>query len=192
MIPLNIPFLIVATIFAIGSVAYVIYEILTTKKPRLVPSPEPAIIPEPIPEPEPIPVPIVIPEIVDHIDAIEADEMLADSAAMELADFEEGGCDGKQGIINIGVISMVFEPDSVVTIAALKELGLIHKKVQRIKILADGVLDKPLTVKAESYSVQAIKMIELTGGKVIILRSPKEMERLRKLREQQQQTQPTD
>ena len=39
----------------------------------------------------------------------------------------------------------------------------------RVKILADGILNKPLTIKAESYSVQAIKMIELTGGTVIIL-----------------------
>ena len=112
--------------------------------------------------------------------------------AMELADYEEGGCDGKQGIINIGTISSIFEPGALITIAELKALGLINKKVRRIKVLADGVLDKPLTIKAEAYSVQAIKMIELTGGKVIILRSPKEMERLRLLREQQQQTQPTD
>lgn len=194
MSPLTIPFLIVATIFAICSVAYVIYEILTRKKLKFVPSPEPEIVPEPIPEPipEPVPVPIVIPEIVEHIDAVEADELLADNLAMELADFEEGGCDGKQGIINIGTISSIFEPGALITIAELKALGLINKKVRRIKVLADGVLDKPLTIKAEAYSVQAIKMIELTGGKVIILRSPKEMERLRLLREQQQQTQHTD
>ena len=194
MSPLTIPFLIVATIFAICSVAYVIYEILTRKKLKFVPSPEPEIVPEPIPEPipEPVFVPVVIPEIVEHIDAVEADELLADNVAMELADFEEGGCDGKQGIINIGTISSIFEPGALITIAELKALGLINKKVRRIKILADGVLDKPLTIKAEAYSVQAIKMIELTGGKVIILRSPKEMERLRLLREQQQQTQPTD
>ena len=194
MSPLTIPFLIVATIFAICSVAYVIYEILTRKKLKFVPSPEPEIVPEPIPEPipEPVPVPVVIPEIVEHIDAVEADELLADNVAMELADFEEGGCDGKQGIINIGTISSIFEPGALITIAELKALGLINKKVRRIKVLADGVLDKPLTIKAEAYSVQAIKMIELTGGKVIILRSPKEMERLRLLREQQQQTQPTD
>ena len=194
MSPLTIPFLIVATIFAICSVAYVIYEILTRKKLKFEPSPEPEIVPEPIPEPipEPVFVPVVIPEIVEHIDAVEADELLADNVAMELADFEEGGCDGKQGIINIGTISSIFEPGALITIAELKALGLINKKVRRIKILADGVLDKPLTIKAEAYSVQAIKMIELTGGKVIILRSPKEMERLRLLREQQQQTQPTD
>ena len=194
MSPLTIPFLIVATIFAICSVAYVIYEILTRKKLKFVPSPEPEIVPEPIPEPipEPVFVPVVIPEIVEHIDAVEADELLADNVAMELADYEEGGCDGKQGIINIGTISSIFEPGALITIAELKALGLINKKVRRIKVLADGVLDKPLTIKAEAYSVQAIKMIELTGGKVIILRSPKEMERLRLLREQQQQTQPTD
>lgn len=188
MSPLTIPFLIVATIFAICSVAYVIYEILMRKKPKFVPSPEPEIVPEPIPEPipEPVFVPVVIPEIVEHIDAVEADELLADNLAMELADYEEGGCDGKQGIINIGTISSIFEPGALITIAELKALGLINKKVRRIKVLADGVLDKPLTIKAEAYSVQAIKMIELTGGKVIILRSPKEMERLRLLREQAQ------
>ena len=188
MSPLTIPFLIVATIFAICSIAYVIYEILTRKKLKFVPTPEPEIVPEPIPEPipEPVPVPVVIPEIVQHIDAVEADELLADNVAMELADYEEGGCDGKQGIINIGTISSIFEPGVLITIAELKALGLINKKVRRIKILADGVLDKPLTIKAEAYSVQAIKMIELTGGKVIILRSPKEMERLRLLREQAQ------
>ncbi len=193
MNPLIIIFLIVATVFAFGSSGYVVWDVVASKKVKREPEPEPTPIPEPEPIPEPIPVPVpvpvVIPEIVEHIDAVGADEMLADNDAMELADYEEGGNDGKQGIINIGAISAVFEPDAVVTIAALKELGLISKKVQRIKILADGILDKPLTVKAEAYSVQAIKMIELTGGKVIILRSPKEMERLQKLREQ---TQPID
>ena len=39
-----------------------------------------------------------------------------------------------------------------------------------MKILADGMLNKPLIIKSESYSIQAIKMIELTGGTVIILK----------------------
>lgn len=182
---LIIIFLIVATIFALGSLLYIVLEILISRRVRHYPTAEePAPVPTPEPEPTPEPTPVVIPEIVEHIDAVEADAMLPDAVAIELADLEEGGCDGRQGIINIGTISAIFEPDAVVTIAALKELGLINKKVKRIKILADGVLDKPLTVKAEAYSVQAIKMIELTGGRVIILRSPKEMERLRRLREQ--------
>ena len=175
MSPLTIPFLIVATIFAICSVLYVIYEILTTKKPKYVPSPEPilepVIIPEPIPEPEPVPVFVpVVPEIVEHIDAEEADAMLSDDLAMKGANYESGAGHGKQGIINIGVIDVHFEANDIVTMAALKQKGLIPKNVGRIKILADGILEKPLTIKAESYSLQAIKMIELTGGTVIILR----------------------
>ena len=58
----------------------------------------------------------------------------------------------------------------VITLAVLKEKGLISSKVGRMKVLADGMLNKPLTIKSESYSIQAIKMIELTGGTVIILR----------------------
>ena len=53
----------------------------------------------------------------------------------------------------------------------LKEKKLIPAKTMRIKILADGHLKKPLTIKANYYSIQAIKMIELTGGKVIVLKT---------------------
>ena len=56
------------------------------------------------------------------------------------------------------------------TKVVLKAKKLIPKDIKRIKVLADGVLSKPLTIKANSYSVQAIKMIELTGGTVIMHR----------------------
>ena len=165
-------FLIVATIFSIATLVYVVIDLileLRHKKkseeeeeeeeeaPLIVNAP-PAVEPE------------VMPEIVDHIDAEEADTMISDELAMENADYEEGAGHGKQGIINIGDIDKAFEPNSVITLAVLKEKGLIPKKVGRMKVLADGILNKPLTVKSESYSVQAIKMIELTGGKVIILK----------------------
>jgi ribosomal protein L15 len=52
----------------------------------------------------------------------------------------------------------------------LKAKKLVPAKTRRLKILAHGILSKPLTVKANSYSVQAIKMIELTGGTVVIRR----------------------
>ena len=63
-----------------------------------------------------------------------------------------------------------FNANDVVTLAVLKEKGLISPKIGKMKILADGILNKPLIVKSESYSIQAIKMIELTGGKVVILK----------------------
>lgn len=168
-------FLIIADILAIFSIVYVILDLLLGKRKKeeheeqemiVVPVVTPVVAPEP--EPEPVVVPVVIP-IVDHVDAEEADELISDEVAMETARYEWPAGKGKQGIINIGDLDKLFEPNSVITLAVLKELGLMPKKVKRIKILADGVLTKPLTIKAENYSVQAIKMIELTGGTVIIL-----------------------
>ena len=95
--------------------------------------------------------------------------MISDSLAMQTANYESGAGHGQQGIINIGVLDRNFNAHDVITLSILKEKGLISPKVGRMKVLADGILNKPLTVKSESYSIQAIKMIELTGGTVIIL-----------------------
>ena len=42
----------------------------------------------------------------------------------------------------------------------------------RIEIPAVGTLDKPLTVKADAFSLGAVKMITLTGGQAIELKEP--------------------
>ena len=166
-------FLIIADILAIFSIVYVILDVIFGRKKKEEHEEQemivvPVVAPVVAPEPEPVVVPVVIP-IVDHVDAEEADELLSDEVAMETVKYEWPAGKGKQGIINIGDLDKLFEPNSVITLPLLKELGLMPKKVKRIKILADGVLTKPLTIKAENYSVQAIKMIELTGGTVIIL-----------------------
>lgn len=116
-----------------------------------------------------IKIPIEIPH-AEHIDAEEADVLLPDETAMELAVTESGAGTGRRATINIGVIDRHFDTGELVTLATLKEKGLITKSAGRLKVLAHGILNKPLTVKAESFSVQAIKMIELTGGTVIILK----------------------
>ena len=179
MNPLIIIYMIVSIIFAIGSLVYVAGDIVVeiiakAMNGRVVPKveePEPLMVePEPIPEPEPEPIPEPEPEIVEHIDAEEADALMTDGDAMKKANYESGAGSGKQGIINIGLIDAHFEAGDLVTLAILKEKGLMSKKIGRMKILADGVLNKPLIIKSESYSVQAIKMIELTGGTVIILK----------------------
>ena len=169
-------FLIVATIFAIATLIYVVIDLLLDrKKPEPEPKPEPA--PEPVVEEVPVPVVVpvveVMPEIVEQIVAEEADEMISDELALKTANYEEGAGQGKQGIINIGVLDQHFNANDVITLAELKKRKLISPKVGKMKILADGVLTKPLITKAESYSIQAIKMIELTGGTVIILKEPK-------------------
>ena len=128
-----------------------------------------AVTPVPVPPPAPVAVE-VMPEVVAHIDAEEADEMISDALAMETACYEYGAGTGKEGIINLGDIDKAFNANDVITLAVLKERGMIPRKAGRMKILADGVLTKPFTVRSEKYSVQAIKMIELTGGTVIILK----------------------
>lgn len=163
-------FMIIATIFALGTLGYVavdvILEMRNKEEPKEEKKEEPVVVAAPVVEAEPE----VMPEIVEHIDAEEADAMISDSLAMKTANYESGAGHGQQDIINIGVLDQNFEAHDVITLAVLKEKGLISKKAGRMKVLADGGLNKPLTVKSESYSIQAIKMIELTGGTVIILK----------------------
>ena len=163
-------FMVIASIFAIGTLGYVtvdiVLEIRNKDKPEEEKKEEPVVVAAPIVDAAPE----VMPEFVEHIDAEEADAMISDSLAMKTANYESGAGHGQQGIINIGVLDANFNEHDVITLAVLKEKGLMSKKVGRMKVLADGMLNKPLTIKSESYSIQAIKMIELTGGTVIILR----------------------
>jgi len=176
-------FIVIAAIFALALLGVVITDIVREMRKkkaeetkREAPFVEEAPLAETASAAAAVPVvvedavPEVMPEIVEHIDAEEADAMISDDLAMRSAGYERGAGSGQQGIINIGVIDDNFDAGAVITLQALKEKGLISQIVGRLKVLADGVLDKPLTVKAESYSIQAIKMIELTGGTVVILK----------------------
>ena len=49
-------------------------------------------------------------------------------------------------------------------IDALKKLGLVSKKADRIKVLDRGTMTKKVTVVADKFSIQAVKMIGLAGG----------------------------
>jgi large subunit ribosomal protein L15 len=62
-----------------------------------------------------------------------------------------------------------FAADSVVDEAALKEAGLVGVKTQRIKLLAQGEITVPLTIKVQAVSAQARERIEAAGGRVEVL-----------------------
>lgn len=175
---LYIIFAIVSAIVAIGVLADTSVEVISEKKrngakaeksreekckEQNVPSATPAVE-----ETEPMPAEIM-PEAVEEIDVEAADMLISDELAMSAVSYERGAGNGLRGIVNIGSIDGAFEKDSVVTVEALREKGLLAPNVKRVKILADGILHKPLTVKAEAFSVRAIKMIELTGGTAVIL-----------------------
>ena len=110
----------------------------------------------------------------------EAQTALSDEAAAELIEHETHGMlddedqpaaelprGAKRGIVNIDTLSKSFEADDTVTLEALIEKGIVPKKVGFVKVLARGILDKPLTVEAQDFSIDAVKMIVLTGGKAV-------------------------
>jgi large subunit ribosomal protein L15 len=59
-----------------------------------------------------------------------------------------------------------FKSGSTVTPDDLLKTGIIKSLAKPIKILADGAIDHPLTVKANKFSTSAKAKIEAAGGKV--------------------------
>lgn len=62
-----------------------------------------------------------------------------------------------------------FAADSVVDEAALKAAGLVDAKIRKIKLLAQGEVTVPLTVKVQAVSAQAKERIEAAGGRVEVV-----------------------
>jgi large subunit ribosomal protein L15 len=74
------------------------------------------------------------------------------------------------GVLNVGDLSKSVSED-VVDITSLKELGLVPKRYRLLKILGDGEIKKPLTVRAHAVSETAKKKIETAGGRIEIIKS---------------------
>lgn len=62
-----------------------------------------------------------------------------------------------------------FEDGTVVTPALLKEVGLVRKELNGVKILGNGELTKKLNVTAAIFSKSAVEAIEKAGGKAEVL-----------------------
>ncbi|MDE7439929.1 MAG: uL15 family ribosomal protein [Clostridia bacterium] len=107
-------------------------------------------------------------ELRESVTAQEVDTLMEDDVAESLIEKSEVKTDRtKQGIINIDTLSQNFKSGEVVTLDEIKKRIKGFSKTTYIKVLARGTLDKALTVEADSFSIQAVKMIVLTGGKVI-------------------------
>jgi len=70
-------------------------------------------------------------------------------------------------IVNLASLTE-FEAGSEVTPDTLRERGLIRHRGQ-VKVLAEGDLDKALTVKAHAFSASAKEKIEKAGGTVEVI-----------------------
>jgi large subunit ribosomal protein L15 len=62
-----------------------------------------------------------------------------------------------------------FAADAVVSPESLAEKGIIKKMDERVKILAEGDLTHPLTIKAHGFSAAAKAKIEAAGGTAVVI-----------------------
>ena len=69
----------------------------------------------------------------------------------------------KYAVINITQLNK-FNDGDVVTPATLVEKGIVKKELAGIKVLANGKLEKKVTVKAHRFSSAAVTKIEELGG----------------------------
>jgi large subunit ribosomal protein L15 len=70
-------------------------------------------------------------------------------------------------IVNVASLAD-FDAGSEVTPESLRERGMIRRR-GRVKVLAEGDLDKALTVKAHAFSASAKAKIEKAGGTVEVV-----------------------
>lgn len=71
-------------------------------------------------------------------------------------------------VVNLGSLKSI-KTAEVITPQELFDHGLVRSAFNEIKILADGELTRPVTIKAHAFSKNAKDKIEKTGGKVEII-----------------------
>lgn len=72
-------------------------------------------------------------------------------------------------IVNIRDLVKKFKENEEITPEKLLEVGLVKKKKQPIKILAEGDISFPLQIKIHKISQQARAKIEAAGGRVEVI-----------------------
>ncbi len=105
----------------------------------------------------------------DVVTAAEVDELMQDDIAVALIEETDEISDRtKTDIVNIDTLSKNFADGETVTLEEIKKrIPAVSKRATFIKVLARGSLDKKLVVIADSFSIEAAKMILLTGGNAI-------------------------
>lgn len=108
----------------------------------------------------------------DELDEISASDvgsyMADDRAKLRVQEGNEVSDRTKSGIVNVDTLGKFFNEGEKVTVAEIKRrVSYFPKNVTYIKVLARGKLDKPLIVVADDFSLEAVKMIVLTGGRAI-------------------------
>ena len=70
--------------------------------------------------------------------------------------------------VNVSELN-VFDDNTVVTPALLKEKRIINKELDGVKVLGNGELEKKLTIQANKFSKSALEKIEKAGSKAEVI-----------------------
>ena len=114
--------------------------------------------------------------VTDRVSVNEAEILISDATAKQLvalaeeAEEQPRAARAKRSYVNLDTVSANFREGEKVDLAALQAKGLVDKKATAYKVLARGSLDKSLTIEANAFSLPAVKMIALTGGRVVKIR----------------------
>jgi len=72
--------------------------------------------------------------------------------------------------VNVELLNALFQPNDLVDESTLRAKGLVKgRHPDGVKILGDGLLNKPLMVKAQRFSNQAAEKIQQAGGTVEVI-----------------------
>ena len=69
-------------------------------------------------------------------------------------------------VVNVGELNEAFQDGAVINEAALREVGLVSRKADVIKILGTGDLTVKLTIQGAKCSATAREKIEKAGGSI--------------------------
>lgn len=115
--------------------------------------------------------------VTDRVSVTEAEKLVSDATAKQLmaladevADHSPRVSQAKRALVNLDTICANYADGETVSLKTLQAKKLVNAKMGAVKILGRGSLDKALIVEAADFSLSAVKMIVLTGGKVIRLK----------------------
>lgn len=74
----------------------------------------------------------------------------------------------RYAVVNLDQLN-VFEDNTLVTPALLKEAGIIKNQLDGIKVLGNGKLEKKLTIQANKFSKSALESIKEAGSKAEVI-----------------------
>lgn len=111
-------------------------------------------------------------DVVKEVTVSKAENVMTDEQAESLIETAEDDKfklvkGDKKAIVNIDTLSRFYKNGETVNIASLIDKNIVSKRTGYVKILGRGVLNKALIVEANDFTMNAVKMILLTGGRVI-------------------------